>query len=372
MTVNVVSTLAVNNSNHNNESITHQMDFMEAAQRYTSYQIAMYINKFYFPILVPIGLVGNTLSFLVMIKPSNRRLSTCVYMAAISVNDNLMMCMAFHDWLVSVPKTHPWHLWECKMSAYLTMFCLQNSTYQVLTMTIDKYIVIKWPHKASVLSTPRRAKMVALGICTYSLVYNIKHLITFTTFNGECMAYNREGLVNAIFSWMGFIFTGVIPISLLAYMNSVILRTVRKSGNIFTNGGDSLEFSKVRKKTMKSAENQLTIMLLLVTMLFLVLLIPTYIRYLYLTFVDSSTPRGYANIVLFSQVTYKLYTTSNGINFFLYCISGKRFRNDIKELVSCGKSAEGINVRQTQTNATGLSSVNSKEEITREKKSQIL
>ena len=61
---------------------------MEQVKTFTTYNIAIFIMKYWFPILVPIGLVGNTLSFLVMIRPSNRKMSTCIYMAAISMNDN--------------------------------------------------------------------------------------------------------------------------------------------------------------------------------------------------------------------------------------------------------------------------------------------
>ena len=38
---------------------------IEQAQEYTIYTIAMWISKYYIPIIVPIGLVGNILSFLV-------------------------------------------------------------------------------------------------------------------------------------------------------------------------------------------------------------------------------------------------------------------------------------------------------------------
>ena len=67
------------------------LDFMEDVETHITYQVASYINHYWFPILIPIGLVGNTLSFFVMIQPNNRKVSTCIYMAAISVNDNLVM-----------------------------------------------------------------------------------------------------------------------------------------------------------------------------------------------------------------------------------------------------------------------------------------
>ena len=88
------------------------------------------------------------------------------------------------------------------------------------------------------------------------------------------------------------------------------------------------------KSTSKNVQNQLTIMLLLVTTLFLLLLIPTYVRFLYFAFVNRDTPEKHATAVLFLHLSTRLYFTNSGINFFLYCISGKKFRQDLKELLS--------------------------------------
>ena len=52
--------------------------FMEEVEAYTIFKIANFISIYWFPVLVPLGLVGNTLSFLVMIKPNNKKMSTCI------------------------------------------------------------------------------------------------------------------------------------------------------------------------------------------------------------------------------------------------------------------------------------------------------
>ena len=105
---------------------------------------------------------------------------------------------------------------------------------------------------------------------------------------------------------------------------------------------------------MKNTENQLTIMLLLVTTLFLILMIPTYIRFLYTTFVGTETPVKYANMMFFYHVSHKLYFTNNGINFFLYCISGQKFRDDLKELLCDSNVARKTS---SDTNSTEISSI---------------
>ena len=89
------------------------------------------------------------------------------------------------------------------------------------------------------------------------------------------------------------------------------------------------------ERTMKSAEKQLTIMLLLVTTLFLILLCPTYFRFIYVSFAKRDTPLGYVKSMFLFQITALLYVSNSGITFFLYCISGQKFRNDLKELLCC-------------------------------------
>ena len=79
-------------------------------------------------------------------------MSTCIFMATISLNDDLMMFLA-------CPIT-----WTCKIAAFGVFVAMQNSTFQVLAMTLDKYVAIKWPHKAAIYSTAKRSKITACCI----------------------------------------------------------------------------------------------------------------------------------------------------------------------------------------------------------------
>ena len=329
---------------------------MEEVETYMTYKVASYINDYWFPILVPIGLIGNTLSFLVMMKANNRKISTCIYMAAISINDNLMMCVALHGWLVGVLKMHEIELWECKISVHIAIFTIQSSTYQVLAMTIDKYVAVKWPHRAASYSTPKRAKIILLSIFLCALIYNLPHLLFASLVGHQCLGYVVGGVFAEVFSWTSFLVNGFIPVSLLIYMNYVIVQSVINSRKMFRSNANPIITESVletkRQKAIKSAENQLTIMLLLVTTLFLILLLPIYIRFIYFSLVERDTPSKYANSMFFFQITQKLSTTNNGINFFLYCISGRKFRNDLKEIL-------GFSLNQTELSLNSVNSANS-------------
>ena len=88
-----------------------------------------------------------------------------------------------------------------------------------------------------------------------------------------------------------------------------------------------------RSRSGRIREVQLTAMLLFVAFTLLLLTLPQYIRYLVYIILDhKSDPKTYATFVLVYHITNKLYFTNFAVNFFLYCISGSKFREDIVRL----------------------------------------
>ena len=199
--------------NFSAEVDTFQTDsILLKAETLITLKIAKLINRYWFPILVPIGLVGNTLSFLVMIKPNNRQLSTCIYMAAISMNDNVMMLLALRNWLATELKVYKRHPIECKVASFLVLLLLQNSTFQILVMTIDKYIAIKWPHMAATNSTARRAKIIVVAVFCCAVIYNVPNLFASKLVGVLCYGYRAGGFITKVYSWFSFVLNGIIPI----------------------------------------------------------------------------------------------------------------------------------------------------------------
>ncbi len=87
-----------NRSAEGNESFSEDSDrdftkeeFIKEASEYLQFQVGEAIHEYYFPTIISIGIVGNILSFLVMIKPQNRHVTTCLYMASLSVSDTLLI-----------------------------------------------------------------------------------------------------------------------------------------------------------------------------------------------------------------------------------------------------------------------------------------
>ena len=72
------------------------------------------------------------------------------------------------------------------------------------------------------------------------------------------------------------------------------------------------------------------VMLIFVSFALLILTLPLYFRYAVFVLVDVATsPKDYAKYFLISNFTRTLFFTNNAINFFLYCIGGSKFRQDL-------------------------------------------
>ena len=98
--------------------------FLDEVENFLTFKASVIISTYWSPILSPIGLVGNVLSFLIMVKPNNRKLSTCIYMAAISINDSMMMFLVFYGWSENYFnfKIHKHDAINCKVQSFLVMF----------------------------------------------------------------------------------------------------------------------------------------------------------------------------------------------------------------------------------------------------------
>ena len=164
-----------------------------------------------------------------MIKPNNRKMSTCIYMAGISINDNLLMYACIHAHLVDFLQLHKWNSTECNFVAFVSLFTLQNCTYLILAMTIDKYIAIKWPHRAATYSTLERARIVTIILYVCVFFYNIPHFFLSSVIGHHCIAFSISSVFSRVYSWLSFVLNAIIPFTLLIHMNYVTVKTVKKS-----------------------------------------------------------------------------------------------------------------------------------------------
>ena len=97
---------------HANESI------MDYAKHLTLYKMGSGLQMYYLPVACVIGFVGNAISLVVLLQPHNKRLSCCLYLAGLAVNDNCIIYIAMHYWCIRSLKVGNLTNFQCRWIAY--------------------------------------------------------------------------------------------------------------------------------------------------------------------------------------------------------------------------------------------------------------
>ena len=215
---------------------------------------------------------------------------------------------------------------------FTTTLC---STLLIMSMTFDRFYSIIRPHKAASFNTVKRAKITILCIFILGILYNVPHLFTSDNQEWQCLPYGKamETTVGLFYYWLSFVIQFALPFFSLLIMNSVIIHTLRNRSILKKQGRGYVSETQGQGQNIKTLDNQVYIILLLVTFGFLILTTPAYlifVVYMVVNFVGS--PKAFAGYYFFANFAQKLQFTYHGINFFLYVISGKKFRTDLTNL----------------------------------------
>lgn len=157
----------------------------QQASKYLQFKIGRAIQRYYLPIIVPIGFIGNCLSLMVMFRRHNRRVSCCVYMIALAISDNMMLFSGVYLWAIAEVAPRNWNLYECKFVCYCFGTFGFTGVYLVLFMTFDRWVAVNYPFKASTWCTVKRARLSCILVYIISAVYEIPHFLYAGVIGGK-------------------------------------------------------------------------------------------------------------------------------------------------------------------------------------------
>ena len=242
----------------------------------------------------------------------------------------------------------------CTVSATIFWVATLCSTLFILTMTFERFYSIIRPHKAASFNTVKRAKIIIACSVLFSVIYNLPHIFITTSEGKRCGPFGKamKTAIGRFYYWFSLVISFILPFILLLIMNAFIIHTVRQRSKSIENNSRKKDrgHSKVQMGKIKNSEMQIFVILLLVTFGFLILTTPAYAFFFYINIVDfTATPKTYAGYLLFHSAAQKLHYTNFGINFYLYVISGSKFRADLLTLFAKKK------ISQNSENITSVS-----------------
>ena len=237
------------------------------------------------------------------------------------------------------------------------------SIYFIILLTFERFYSIVRPHKAASFNTVKRAKITIACIVAYATVAHIPYLFV-TELEGRICMPSVNHISGRVYNWYGNIAAFIIPFVSLLTMTCVIIFTLRRRATSSLTRSTGQGQTQGQGNADKSLEKQIYMMLLLVTSTFLVLVTPIMTAIFWNMFNFNPTTKMIAIKYLWFTIGEIFLFTNFVINFFLYVMSGKKFRTDLKNLFTRSKSSNSEDQCKRVSEVKTVSSVVSSEHDT--------
>ena len=338
-----------------------------------TYKSGILLGRFMLPCICVIGLVGNTLALMVVTR--NMKISCYIYMAALAVTDSIALCMAIIGWYFAFIHnevlSYSNRMIMCRALVFVLAATIMCSTYIIVSMTLDRLVAVQWPLKALHWCTTKKAKLTIMTIVMLCPMFKMPYIWYSGSLasSNVCSSFRGEQTTLLVaYYWINTVVANYIPFCSLLIMNGLIIHSIKRRRSNFNktsrsgaaSSSGTSERTAVRsitnadgsngasisnqnigkrrlgstKKTKPVSDGNVITMLLLISFSFLICSAPMYVNYIVYMMVDRfASPKAYGLFVLLNNLTLLLINTSCANNFYLYCMSGTKFRHDLKQVL---------------------------------------
>lgn len=320
------------NTSFSNTSSASLWDFPD-------YQTAVGFWKYLSPVLLVIGALGNTASIAILTRRSFRK-STCMfYLTVLSVADLLVLYTGLlRFWIRSAFSVdiRTFSVWGCKIHAFLVYFAMDFSSWILMTVTLDRCVLVCFPFRARLFSTMKRAPYVLLSLVLLLVFVNSHFFSTVTIKDTHCTYRNK--LTMKVWPWVDLIVCNLIPFSVMLVCSIMISRKVLQTNKrvavqrvrTISEGSDVQPSNKKITKT-----SSVTIMLLTIILSFFLLTLPLVVFNIsYPYWIQTATTSKLASLELVRTI-FSMLLYINHVIHFLCCLSGRRFRREVEDVLCC-------------------------------------
>ena len=292
---------------------------------------------YFTPVIIVIGIVGNSLSVAVFCSKSMRKLSASTYLAALAISDICTLVFyVFVEWL----KRGENLLWSsatfsflnkdgfCQCFVYLSYVSRIMSAWIIVIFTVERFTGICYPLK-SFRKGATRIMLIMLSIAAILVLYKPLMLREHPTVSGVRCAplHNVEFISFVLDSVFGILIT-LIPFLIITVLNLLIVR------KLFIRNMRSSEDTQIRL--------EFTMILFAISFFFVAFNAPYFVVWSKF-FILNSSRFGNPPINLISEITYwgavlsivrTIFYMNYCVNFFLYSITGAYFRRELCDLMT--------------------------------------
>ena len=309
----------------------------------------------YMPFIFILGTVGNMLSIRVLVKKKMRNNAT-VFLVALAIADTCALVFGGMRWWVMFLIGYDLGSTStpiCGTLYFLLFLSVHVSAWCVSSVSIQRFICVYFPVTARRICQTRNSVFAVGTIFCLFVILDSHHVYTYEAIPEKrlCIPKNQHAyFVRQIYTWIHFFSTFIIPGFILVITNFLLIRKLVATRKQVQTANDE------RKSRITHVMTRMSIS---ISVIFLALIFPvTTFLIVEPYYSKSKDPHILAKLSLASTIAKLIYLTNNAVNFILYCISGKRFRDELKSAVCRRSRVDADHVTtENKTNTTVNSNV---------------
>ncbi|KAH8032301.1 hypothetical protein HPB51_024078 [Rhipicephalus microplus] len=339
---------------------------LSPGQHAVAIQVLDILNAAYTPAVIYLGLVGNVLSLLTFLCTKLRSRTSSLYIGALAMSDSGFLIVLSFAWLNEHGANVYWRGF-CPINVFFTSVFACWSVWLTVSFTAERFIAVRYPlWKLQGSSPGRRPRLVIGGTAFLSVALNAPLLVFMRVGDGEisdCTFHPEYESALYYLNILDTVITFILPFLLITFMNCMIARAVyvfylrykeqpgtsdiQMECQNFTPPAHRLNGHTVISKDSAvtatsgggithATQISVTRMLLLVSSVFMLLNLPSYVMRIYVFLLSLGHSDlgddGQSSLPYVLQRYFMLlYYTNFAINFVLYSASSRMFRATLCE-----------------------------------------
>ena len=248
-----------------------------------------------------IGIFANIFTIIVMVQKKIRKMAVSRLLIVLAVSDSI--CLFFNSSLlngVEIITT----LNGCRVYFWFRFTFAVVSHWLIVIIAGERLVAVCFFRQANQINTIRNGNIAMGGVFSAAGVFVLVEVLQWSGVNGACIFENINGASGKMARIYGLVYI-FLPVPLLITMNTVTAVALCCKGG-----------------KMKKEHRNLTIMLLLITALFILLVLPGCLAFSKIVVASKQV----------KEVTQLILTFNYAVNFFIYVMVGSRFRENIVEM----------------------------------------
>lgn len=293
------------------------------------------------PCIFLTGVCGNILILVVMCQSRMKGTSTCIYLQTMALADLVAITTGVvPDWLtavdiVTLKEVHPA---LCKIEKFLFYTGADTSIWACVIFTIDRFIAVCFPMESMQRCPPHQAKFYAAAAFVAAMVKNFHVLFTrgqeWRTEGNETIFVSNCGSPNDackhfekfVRPWIAFAVVNLMPFCIIVFCNLFIVRAMIRLRQ-------SHRISAIITAKDSNTVTQMSALCLSASICFLICVTPSMILLIGKPY-WTENPLPNPSYDLAKAAGNLIFYINHSINFFLYCMTGAKFRMELQSLIS--------------------------------------